>query len=426
MTETTRDIPKLVSIGVLHMAQYFPAAFTAVALPFILRKEGLPLEMFWLLALPAVPRWLKWAIALIVDNYGNERFGHRKSWILPCTVIGAILYASLAWIPPSIAAVYAIVAILTVKSFVMAAQDIAVDGYAAESMTDAERPVGTSIIVFLATTATVLGAGTVALVEAFGWSWTMFAASLLLLIAATPALLRHEAPPPLATLRRRERGERPDLIATLRRTESRYILPFLFLFGFGSAFLNAMVGPFLADRGLTLTQFGILAPVSVIAAFGAGAIATPLLVDRLGMRRTALIGIALLPLEGAFFCALALMPTLPSLPVVAALFATAAFGVSIYTFIVNNSRFRWVSKAQAGTDYSLHSSIWNFGIWVAGSAAGVVAGALGWVTFFPLAAALATAFGVFYFVTFDRIEALVQRREAAEQGDEPEIARVAA
>ena len=134
-----------------------------------------------------MPRWLKWAIALVVDNHGNARFGYRKSWIVPCTAIGALLYLSLVWIPPSVAAVYAIVAILTVKSFVMAAQDIAVDAYAAESMTDAERPIGTSVIVFLATTATVLGAGTVALVEAFGWSSTMLASSLLLILAGAAA-----------------------------------------------------------------------------------------------------------------------------------------------------------------------------------------------------------------------------------------------
>ena len=420
MPNTTRDIPKLLSVGVLHMAQYFPAAFTGVALPFVLRKEGLPLEMFWLLALPAVPRWLKWAIALVVDNYGNTRFGYRKSWIVPCTVIGALLYASLAWIPPSVAAVYTIVAILTVKSFVMAAQDIAVDGYAAECMTDAERPIGTSIIVFLATTATVLGAATVALVEAFGWSSTMFAASLLLILAATPAILRRESPPPAATLRRRERGERPSLIGSLRRQESAYILPFLFLFGFGGAFFTSMVGPFLADKGLTLTQFGMLAPVSAIAAFGAGAVATPFLVDRFGMRRAAMIGIALIPLEGVFFAVLALMPSLPPLPTIAAIFGVIGFGTAVYTFVVNNSRFRWVSKAQAGTDYSLQSSVWNFGIWVAGSVAGIVAARLGWATFFPIAAVLATAFGVFYLVTLERIEALVQRREAEELSEETE------
>jgi MFS family permease len=254
----------------------------------------------------------------------------------------------------------------------------------------------------------------------------MFGASLLLVLAATPAILRREAPPPAATLRRRERGERPDLIGSLRRAESAYILPFVFLFGFGGAFFTSMVGPFLADKGLTLTQFGVLAPIAAIAASGAGAVATPLLVARFGLRRTAMIGIVLIPLEGVFFAALALMPSLPPLPIFAAIFAVLGLGTSVYTFVVNNSRFRWVSKAQAGTDYSLQSSVWNFGIWVAGSAAGFVAAGIGWAVFFPLAACLATAFGVFYVMTFDRIEALVRRREAAELSEEAGATRAAA
>ena len=89
-----KDKPKLVTLAVLHMAQYFPAAFTAVALPFLFRKEGLPLEMFWLLALPGYTRFLKWLMALVVDNYGSSRLGKRKSWIIPCTAIGALSYAS--------------------------------------------------------------------------------------------------------------------------------------------------------------------------------------------------------------------------------------------------------------------------------------------------------------------------------------------
>jgi len=412
-----KDYAKLVMLGVLHMAQYFPQAFTGVALPFIFRKEGLPIESFWLLALPQIPRWLKWLIALMVDNYGNPRIGMRKSWIIPCTLIGTLLYALLAFVPPTVATVYIVVAILLAKSFVMAAQDIAVDGYAAESMTDAERPVGTSIIVFLAIVAGVLGSGVVALVEAVGWFASMLSASLFMLAAATPAILRPEPPPPAASRERRERGERPSLVKALRRRDSWFILPFLFLFGFGGALFTSMIGPFLADKGLSLTQFGILAPVMAITGGGAGALATPLLIDRLGLKATALIGIALLPVEGAVFCAFALMDGLPPLPAFVVIVALLGFGTSIYTFAVNNSRFRWASKAQAGTDYSMQSSLWNFGLWAAGTVAGFMVGAFGWAVYFPLVGVLAAAFGALYVVYFDRIEALVRERETAELSD---------
>lgn len=68
-TEKKIDFPKVTTIAVMHMAQYFPEAFAGIALPAIFRREGLPLEMFWLLALPLIPRWLKWLLAM-VDAFG--------------------------------------------------------------------------------------------------------------------------------------------------------------------------------------------------------------------------------------------------------------------------------------------------------------------------------------------------------------------
>lgn len=409
-----RDYPKLVMLGVLHMAQYFPAAFTGVALPFIFRQQGLPLEMFWLLALPGIPRWLKWLIALVVDNYGSARIGYRKTWIVPCTIIGASTYLSLAFIPPEVSAVYLIVSILLFKSFVMAAQDIAVDGYAAESMTDIERPVGTSIIIFLAILAGVMGSGVVALVETFGWPITMVCASLLMIGAAMPAIIRKEPPPPLASQRRRERGERPNLLKALARPESLLILPYLFAFGFGGTFFGSMVGPFFADKGMTLTEFGIISPISVIAGAGLGALATPMLVSRLGMKTTALISLMILPAEAAVYYLFARMEGLPVMWLLITTVALLGFGTSIYTYVVNNSRFRWVSKSQAGTDYSMQSSLWNLGVWAAGSASGFVAGFVGWSLFFPIAASVTFIFGMFYVTMFDRIENMVLAREDAE------------
>ena len=284
-----KDYPKLVTLAVLHMAQSFPGAFAGTALPFIFRKEGLPLEMFWLLALPGIPRFLKWLMALVVDNYGSARLGHRKTWIIPCTIIGTLAYAALAFIPPSLHSVYAIVAILLFATFVMAAYDITADAYAAESMTNTERPVGTMIINVLGSFATVLGTSTIALVDRVGWRPTMLGASVLLFVAALPAIIRREPPPPRASQIRRARGESPSLWKALQRRDSGFILPFAFTWGFGAAFFGSMVGPFFADKGMTLTEYGIMQPISFLAGSTLASIATPWLVDRIGLGKTALI-----------------------------------------------------------------------------------------------------------------------------------------
>ena len=92
--------------------------------------------MFWLLALPTYPNSFRWLISIAVDNFGNERFGYRKSWILPCTLVGALAYSVLAFVPPSLSVVYLIAGILVFKAIVMVAQDTAIDAYAAEAMND--------------------------------------------------------------------------------------------------------------------------------------------------------------------------------------------------------------------------------------------------------------------------------------------------
>jgi len=409
-----RDHAKLVSLAVLHMAQYFPITFTGVALPFLFRKQGLPLEMFWLLALPAFPRWLKWLIALLVDNYGNRRIGQRKSWIIPCTLISTLSYAGLALIDPALDTIYLIIGILVATSFVMAAQDIAVDAYAAESMTDAERPLGTSLINFLAAVAAVLATASLAMVDLYGWDITMLAAAALLLLAALPAMLRHEPPAPAARAQREARGEKPSLLRALKRKDSHQILPFMFMFGFGHYFFLTMLGPFWADKGMSIGDYGFMSACAAIAGGALAAATTPWLVARFGMRISAGIGLAVLPIEALVYCYFALQSELPGLWLIIVSVALLSFSTAIYLYTVNISRFRWVSKAQAGTDYSMQSSMWNLGIWAAGSVSGLVAGQFGYVVFFPVAAAVTLIGGSYYIARFSRIEALVQTREQQE------------
>ena len=407
------DYPKLVIIGILNMAQTFPAAFTGTALPFLFRKEGLPLEMFWLLALPTMPTWLRWLMALAVDNFGSKRFGHRKSWIVPCTLVGTAAYALLAFIPPSLPAVHLIVAILLFKSFVLIAQDVTIDAYAAENMTDRERAPGTAIINWLAGIAGVLGTGTVALVETFGWKPTMLAAAALMLIAATPAMLRPEPPVPEARKRRQAKGQRASLIKTFKRPESGYILPFAWFWGFGAGFMGTMLGPFYADKGLTLTEFGILSPISHLAGSTLAAVTTPLLVSRFGLGSTAMVGVAILAIEGAMFCMFALT-SLPPLPLLIVMVSLLGYMTALFTYPVTISRYRWASKAQAGTDYALQSSLAGLGVWMAGSVSGLIASQVGWVYFFPIATTIALTAGIIYVGKFNRIEELVQERERVE------------
>ena len=407
----SKDMGKLVMLASLHMAQYFPITFAAVALPFLFRQQGLPLEMFWLLALPTIPRWLKWLIALVVDNYGSDRIGRRKSWIIPCTLLASGLYALLALIPPDLPNLHLMVGVLVLSAFIMAAQDIAVDAYAAESMTDAERPVGTSIINLLVAVGSVLATASVALVEYLGWPTTMLLASAFLIVAALPGMFRAEPPPPPAAMARLARGEKPDLIGAVRRPDSWYILPFMFLFGFGQYFFLTMLGPFWADKGMSISDYGLLSALAASAGGMLAALTTPWLIKRTSMKFTAIVGLVILPIEAFTYREFSLMDGLPEFGWVVVTVALLAFSTNLYVYVVSISRFSWVAKSQAGTEYSMQSSLWNLGIWGAGSTSGLVAGQFGFAVFFPVAAAVTLIGGVFYVARWDTIERLVSERE---------------
>ncbi len=420
------NFPKVSTIAVMHMAQYFPEAFVAIALPAVFRQQGLPLEDFWLLGLPLLPRTFKFLIALLVDNYGNVKIGFRKTWIIPCTTLGASLYIVIGFIEPVPAAVYAIVGVLLLKTLIMTAQDIAIDGFAAEQFEDHERSTGASMIVFLAVSGGALGTIMLSLVDTFGWTFAMTAAAALLIAAVTPGIIRKEPPPPAAVQARRLEGERASLFDTLKRRENHIVLPFLYFFGFQGTFHGAMWAVFMVDMGATLTEIGTLAGAATISGSAAAALSTPFLIRHLGIKKTGIIGIFPIPFIAAFYIYLGTMDALPeqfdfgegigvfsTYWVLFAFIIAASFTGGIWAYAVNTSRFRWPSKRQAATDYAVHSSVWNFGIWCAASAAGPFAAFLSedWSLFFTLTYGVSILTAIAYVFVIDPAEKICVDRD---------------
>ena len=69
----------------------------------------------------------------------------------------------------------------------------------------------------------------------------------------------------------------------------------------------------------------------------------------------------------------------------------------------------------------MQSSLWNLGIWAAGSTAGVVAGQFGYMVFFPVAAGVTMLGGAFYVLKWRKIEELVVAREREELGENYDV-----
>ena len=403
---------RFVVIGTLAMGQQFPAQLMAFGLPAIFRANGLALDQLWVLSAASVPWWFKWAIAPWVDATGSARFGRRRSWIVPCTLVGALTYGTLGYLQPTLAWLWVVFAVLFAKTLVMAAQDVAVDAYAVDLLERHETTRGAAVVSACESLTYIVGyAGLLLVYDRFGWSATMALASALLLLFSAPAMFTRE--PARAALRP---APAPSLLRYLRRRDTPWVLGVLFPLFFAVGFIARIEGALLVDAGLTLTQIGLLS--GVVASTGSllGSVLAAAACERFGRRRVAAAGTVLV--------ALALGAYLPMLGGSAAtlaqrvpLFLAIGMLMAVLPVVFNGSRFGWSSKAQAGTDYSVQSALNQFAASLAGAAGGFVAAQLGWHALLAVSATLFLAAGSAYAALLPRIDALVRERDAAEAAE---------
>ena len=363
------------------MGQAFPIGLVTVALPALFRKNGLPLELFWVFAIPLIPGWLRWAVALVVDNKGIHSLGFRKSWIAPCTVLGALSYLWISQLNPVPEYLWLILTLLTFKSIIMTAQDVAVDGWVVESFEDHERAMGASIVVFLSFLGTVTAQGLVASVGSLGWTVAMSMAAVLIVAVALPAMVYPEPPQPREAQQRRNTKQSANVLAFVRKANVPKILAFLIIAGFGSNLIRAMLPVFLVDIGLTLLEIGLVFSAGTLFGVSGAAILTPRITRSWGLQRAVIFTLSNYPVCCALFFWMS-QQTLITTTFITVILVYSMWVSTMMWMLVTNARIKWSSKSQAATDFSIMASVSNFGEWLGATAAGLAAATIGWTWFY--------------------------------------------
>ena len=178
------------------------------------------------------------------------------------------------------------------------------------------------------------------------------------------------------------------------------------------AFLHRLQGLThdLVPEAAAVRLFVVLPPRVDATAPGAGgllaALSVPWLVNRIGLAKTALVSMAFIPVQALMYMYFSVFG-IPAWSLLLPSYVFIAWLVSFYGYAASISRFRWVSKGQAGTDYAVQSSIWNLGVSGGASLSGFAVGLLGWTYFFPLAALILLIGGMYYVLMFEHIEVTV-------------------
>jgi PAT family beta-lactamase induction signal transducer AmpG len=378
----------------LGFAAGIPLALSFGTLSYWLTEVGMSKGEIGLFAMLGMPYALKFAWAPLMDGLRFPAlchlFGRRRGWILATqlALIAAILAAGFSNPQPGFLVPVALATFCI--AFFSASQDIVIDAYRVEILTDDQQGAGAGAYQIgyrLAMLAS--GTGALFLADAFGWEAAYITMAVAMLVGILTTLL---SPEPGAAVVPNEKfhdamAKFEDMVIGPFRsfftTENwLLVLAFVALYKFGDAFASVMTGPFYLDIGFTLSEIASVAKLVGIWATIAGAVVGGMLVHRRGIIQSLWICGILQLVSNFMFVVLAEVGNDLTVLSITVLFENLAGGMGSAAFIAYMASLCNISYT--ATQYALLSSLANLGRTAFSAQAGFVADEVAWSFFFAL------------------------------------------
>ncbi|WP_371188464.1 AmpG family muropeptide MFS transporter [Thalassotalea maritima] len=367
-----------------------PLFFLYQLLPGWLRNEGVSLAEIGLFSLIGIPYVWKFIWSPAMDRYTLPFLGRRRGWMLVTQVALLLSIAAFAYIDPAMS-IWSVAYLAAAVAFFSASQDIVLDAYRRELLTDQQLGLGNSVHV-QAYRLSGLVPGSLGFILADHMPWSLvflvIAAFMLIGIILTLCIKEAhiEANPPKSlhdavVLPFREFINREGLKSAL------FILSFLFLYKLGDNMATALQTPFFIDLGFSNTEIGVIAKTASLVAMTVGLAVGGIIMIKLSINRAlwlfgfvqiiSILGFAALSVIGDNNIALAFAMGFEYLGVG---LGTAAFTA----YIAKNT-----NPTFAATQFALFTALTALPRTFANASTGFIVEQLGWTSFFFVCTALA-------------------------------------
>lgn len=386
---------KMLVMILFGFASGFPFFVVKDVLKAWMTDANMDLSTIGLFSAVSLPYTLKFIWSPAMDRFVPPFLGRRKGWIL-IAQLGLILTIALLgqWNPQESLLWIAITAIGV--SFFGATQDIALDAFRREYLTNEELGFGTGIWMnswrlgmYISVGVSFLSAD-----SGVGWDHIHILLAAMMIIGVVTTLFIPEpvvdVPPPRSL---REAVVAPFL-EFFRRPEALWVLAFILLYKLGENMAAAMNIPFILKQGFSKTEYLVIVKgIGMFCLFGGALIGGALMV-KLKIARALWIFGALQALSVACFALLVLVNNKNSLwgeyrqalltVVVAFEFLATGLGQAAYaTFMAIQTHKRFTA-----TQYSLLTSLMAVPGTLAAAVSGYMAEGSGWVNFYLACAVL--------------------------------------
>lgn len=368
-------------ILMMGFASGLPIALTWGTLQAWMKTENVDLSTIGLFAFVTLPYSFKFLWSPFMDRYGFGKFGHRRGWMLTTQIflIASILALSFTRPQESLLMV-AIFALLV--AFFSASQDIAIDAWRREALTDEELGWGSSVHVssYLFAFRMISGAAALILSDQMPWSQVYQLMAVLMLLGVVATFLCTEPNTQIA----HPKSLREAVIAPFKDYFSRpgawMILIFILLYKLGDNLALQMTTPFFMDIGFTKTEIGAITKVVGWVSLTVGGLLGGALILRWGIFKSLFIFGIFQLLAVLSFVGLALIGknSMGLTGVIA--FENFAVGMGTSAFVAFMASL--TNKSFTATQYALLTSLMGVPRSLAAAPTGFLAERMGWPGFF--------------------------------------------
>ena len=378
---------KMLIIVLTGFMSGLPLLLTGSTLQAWMKDEQVDLAMIGIFSIVGLPYTLKFLWSPMMDRYVPLGLGRRRSWMLitQAALVGAI--AALGLTQPS-QAPWTVAAVAVLVTFCSASQDIVLDAYRRELLSDNELGLGSSLYINGYRLAMlVAGAGALLLADQMPWRYVYYTMAAVMALGLVITLC---APEPAGDVRApaslRQAVIEPFL-DYFRREDPWMILAFILLYKIGDTMASAMTTPFILELGFSKTEYATIGKSFGLFATLTGGFVGGAILFRLGIFRSlwifgvlqavSTLGFAVLTHTGTSLSALAAVVAFENL--------TSGMGTSAYAAYMaslTNRRF-------TATQYALLTSLMGLPRVLASAPTGYMAQAIGWQGFFVLCALVA-------------------------------------
>ena len=351
---------KIFTIGSLGFSSGLPYILIFSTLGVWLADIGIDLSLIGFFAWIVLTYSLKFLWAPLVDNFSVpflSRLGYRKSWILLSQISIAICLLLLSIVNPlDSLQVFALIAFLI--AFSGSIQDIAIDAFRIE-LADLHQQGNLAASYQFGYRMAILISSSFALVLAsdYGWTLTYQVMSLLMLIGIIGVLIcPEEVNVNLKRLTLQNSIVEPlkDFVTRFGLYFASFLLMIVATYRLTDIVMGPMASPFYLEKGYTLKEIGYIVKVVAVIASIFGFFLGGLLVKRLGVKVTLIIGAFLVLITNLSFSSVAVLEKdlyLLGWVVGADSLAAGVVGTANITFLTS-----LVSKKYTAVQYALLTS----------------------------------------------------------------------